>query len=142
MWNAIHAYQSTRKETQTPPTRAQALAEAYSALDKAFEEWDSPELVNDPFAREVIASRAKLLIMGLLAGMDAGESPLQKNLRGLLGFLLETTNSGDPQRWKSARTITGTLREAFASIEEEGTQMERMGLIPRLVESGNVSLRA
>jgi hypothetical protein len=142
MWNAIHAYQSTRKEIQTAPTRAQALAEAYSALEKAFEEWDSPELVNDHYSREIVASRAKLLIMGLLAGMDAGESPIQKNLRGLLGFLLDITASADPQRWKSARTITGTLREAFASIEEEGTQMERMGLIPRLVESGNLSLRA
>lgn len=142
MQNALNAYRNARVETQKTPTRGDLLALAYTELESSFGQWASYPFGDPDPSRQIVEAKVRLLIVGLIAGIEPQETPLNRNLRGLLRFLLDSITIHDPVRLKSAQAVTAQLREAFVSIREEAAMAERLGSIPSFSEGGNLSVMA
>lgn len=142
MQNALNAYRKTTAETQKPPTRGDLLSLAYTELETSFGQWASFPFGDPDPSRQIVEAKVRLLIVGLIAGIEPQETPLNRNLRGLLKFLLDSIDINDPQRRKSALAVTAQLREAFDSIREEAAMAERLGSIPAFSKGGNLSVVA
>ncbi|GEM_PF-4366440 len=142
MQNAHNAYRNATVETQKPPTRGDLLALAYTELESSFGQWAGFPFGDPDPSRQIVEAKVRLLVVGLIAGIEPQETPLNRNLRGLLRFLLDTIDINDLERRKSALAVTAQLREAFDSIREEAALAERLGTIPSFSQRGNLSVVA
>ena len=124
--NAMKAYRQHRDYGMTRIDMLLALIEgAIERVERALTALQQ----NDAAAAAPLLARGRLLVLGLVAGVNPG-AEMSGNFLRLYDFVLRQLAEGGVEGVSAALPILRTLNEGFQAIRGEALTLERAGAIP------------
>jgi flagellar secretion chaperone FliS len=123
-------------------TRVDMLLALYDQAILCTEEArDALKRADLPASKNLMA-RARLLVLGLAAGVDVSQGELPRNFMRLFDFVATRIASEKPEDLDAALGILRTLRSGIQGIREEANELERKGAIPPIAANHRLEASA
>jgi flagellin-specific chaperone FliS len=126
--NPYLAYQQQRSNLGW--TRIDMLLALYDKAITRLEEAIAVVEEDGPGAARPLLLKYKLILGGLVAGVNPDGGEIATNFLRLLGFVAHCVDEASPEKLRGALRVLLTLREGLLGIHEEAVQLERDGVIP------------
>jgi flagellin-specific chaperone FliS len=126
----MNPYARYRQQAAPTQTRIDSLLALFdAACERTGQAVRALEASDEVLAR-TSRVRARLVVLGLWAGVDQGRGGTAGEIVSLYRFAANALATGTLEDVRGALAVLNTLREGFRGIREEGVELERAGVIP------------
>src|SRR4051812_40462141 len=122
--NSLRAYQHARQSSS--PRIEMILTWYEQVMDRLSKSRQQPEHPS----RKQWLTEVRLLIGGLMAGMNPEGSPLESNFYRLYEYVQHLASDPTPARLGEALDILTGLHDSFSQVREQALNLERSGELP------------
>jgi flagellar biosynthetic protein FliS len=126
----MNPYRAYQQQAQSAWLRIDLVLALYDGLIGKLEAANAALVNKDAAAAKPLLDRARLLLAGLVSGVDPSRGDMAAQFLHLYEFVNHCLDVADVKRVEGALRVLRTLREGMEAIRPEAAELERSGRIP------------
>lgn len=126
-------YEQESLDDKITASRIDMLLAIYDATIDAISVVEETVASGEPASEIAVAQSRAAVLVGLIAnGVDPAKGEVAQKTLELCEFVQHSLVTGDPEKIAAGKRVLHNLREGFAGIRAEASELELRGVIPRL----------
>jgi flagellar biosynthetic protein FliS len=126
----MNPYRAYQQQAQAAWLRIDLLLALYDGLIGKLEAAHAALGKKDAAAAKPLLLKARLMLAGLVSGVDPSRGELATQFLRLYEFVNHCLNLADVKSVEGALRVLRTLRESLEAIRPEAAELERSGQVP------------